>query len=36
VRRAWIGGLRARVTDDLVARHAPILYGRDLPDIAGR
>jgi hypothetical protein len=36
VRHARIGDLRARVTDDLVARHAPILYGRDLPEIPGR
>jgi hypothetical protein len=36
VRHAHIRGLRLRVVDDLVARHAPILYGRDLPEIAGR
>ena len=36
VRRARIGALRPRVVDDLVARHAPILYGRDLPEIRGR
>jgi hypothetical protein len=36
VRHALIGGLRAQVTDYLVARHTPILYGRDLPEIPGR
>jgi hypothetical protein len=35
VRHARIGGLRPSVVDDLVARHAPILYGRDLPEIRG-
>jgi hypothetical protein len=36
VRHAGIGSLRPQLVDDLVARHAPILYGRDLPEIAGR
>jgi hypothetical protein len=36
VRYAHIGGLTPSVADDLVARHAPILYGRDLPEIPGR
>jgi hypothetical protein len=36
VRRAKVWDLRTRAVDDLVARHAPILYGRDLPEIPGR
>jgi hypothetical protein len=36
VRYAHLGGLTPSVADDLVARHAPILYGRDLPEIPGR
>ena len=36
VRGARIVDLATSVTDDLVARHAPILYGRDLPEIPGR
>jgi hypothetical protein len=36
VHHASIDALRPRVVDDLVARHAPILYGRDLPEIPGR
>lgn len=36
VRRAKVRRLRPSLSRDLVARHAPILYGRDLPEIAGR
>jgi len=36
VRHAHVERLRPEVLDDLVARHAPILYGRDLPEIPGR
>jgi hypothetical protein len=35
VRRADVGRLRASVADDLVARFAPVLYGRNLPEIPG-
>jgi hypothetical protein len=34
--RARIGKLKVTTTRSLVARHAPILYGRDLPEIPGR
>jgi hypothetical protein len=36
VPKARVGQLRLSTTSSLVARHAPILYGRDLPEIPGR
>jgi hypothetical protein len=35
-RRVDVRRLRPSLTGDAVARHAPILYGRDLPEIPGR
>jgi hypothetical protein len=34
-RRVDVHRLKASLADDVVARHAPILYGRDLPEIPG-
>jgi hypothetical protein len=36
VQQARVGKLRVSTSSSLVARHAPILYGRDLPEIPGR
>ena len=35
-RRVKVGSLRVTTTRDVVARYSPIVYGRDLPEVAGR